>query len=69
LVCASPKKWRAKLASPKGMRVDVAAEDGRVVTSRSQPRYRLEDLLEGMTPEDMHLAFDWGPDVGREIIG
>jgi antitoxin MazE len=51
------------------MRVEVAAEDGRVVISPIRPRYPLEALLEGMTPEDIHAAFDWGPDVGREIVG
>jgi len=26
----------------------------------------LEELLEGVTPENVHPAVDWGPDVGRE---
>ena len=30
--------------------------------------YQLEDLLIGMTPQSMHLAFDWGDDVGREVV-
>jgi len=30
-------------------------------------RYKLEDLLKGMTPEAMRDAFDWGPDRGREV--
>lgn len=50
------------------MRVQVVAEDGRVVISPDRPLYRLEALLEGMTSEDMHAAFDWGPEVGREIV-
>jgi antitoxin MazE len=28
----------------------------------------LDDLLEGVTPENVHTATDWGPNVGREII-
>jgi antitoxin MazE len=24
--------------------------------------------LTGITPEDMREAFDWGPDVGREVV-
>lgn len=32
------------------------------------PRYSLDDLLANMTPEAAHAAFDWGDDVGREII-
>lgn len=30
--------------------------------------YRLEDLLEGMTPEAMHDAFDWDREEAREIV-
>ena len=28
----------------------------------------LDELLKGVTPENVHAAIDWGPDVGREII-
>jgi hypothetical protein len=45
-----------------------ATENGRVVFSMAEPRYHLEALLEGMTPEAMHAAFDWGPEVRHEII-
>jgi antitoxin MazE len=64
-----PKEVAREAGLAEGMRVEVAAEDGRVVISRTRPRYRLEELLEGMTPEDMHAAFDWGPDLGREFVG
>jgi antitoxin MazE len=64
-----PKEIAREAGLSVGMRVEVAAEDGRIVISPDRPRYRLEALLEGMTPEDMHAAFDWGPEVGREIVG
>jgi antitoxin MazE len=51
-----------------GSRVEIEARDGHVVISLARPRYALADLLKGMTPEAMHEAFDWGPDVGREIV-
>jgi len=51
-----------------GARVEIIAEDGRVVISAARPRYVLADLLNDMTPEGMHEAFDWGPDIGREIV-
>lgn len=28
----------------------------------------LDELLEGVTPDNVHTAVDWGPDVGKEII-
>lgn len=32
------------------------------------PRYSLEELLVGTTPEALREAFEWGPDVGREVV-
>lgn len=31
-------------------------------------RLFLDDLLDQMTPENLHPATDWGDDVGREIV-
>jgi hypothetical protein len=35
---------------------------------RARPRYRLEELLIGMTPQEMRAAWDWGGDIGREDV-
>jgi antitoxin MazE len=51
-----------------GARVEIAAEDGRVVISATRPHYVLADLLQDMTPEAMREAFDWSGDAGREIV-
>jgi len=40
--------------------------DARVVIRRVAPRYSLEDLLERVTPENLHLDIDAGPRLGRE---
>ncbi len=32
------------------------------------PADRLSALLANMTPDAMRAAFDWGDDVGREIV-
>jgi antitoxin MazE len=63
-----PKDIAGRLGLEEGARVEIEAEDGRVVISQRRPRYALKDLLIGMTPKAMHKAFDWGPDVGRESI-
>jgi antitoxin MazE len=63
-----PKDIAEQAGLRAGSRVEVAAENGRVVIVPAQPRYVLADLLKDMTPEAMREAFDWGPDVGREII-
>ncbi len=63
-----PKDVAARVGLKEGARVDVAAEDGRIVVSLQRPMYALDELLVGMTPDAMHDAFDWGPDLGREAV-
>jgi antitoxin MazE len=63
-----PRDIAARIGLREGVRVEVTAEDGRIVLTPSQPRYRLADLLVGMTPEAMHEAFDWGEECGRERV-
>ncbi len=56
----------------EGERVEVAARDGDVVIRRAVPRFTLEELFRGKNPaewrRDYADAYDWGPDVGREIV-
>jgi antitoxin MazE len=63
-----PRGLAERIGLRAGARVEIEAEDGRIVIARSTPRYRLEDLLQGMTPAAMREAFDWGPDIGREVV-
>ncbi|HWB50938.1 MAG TPA: AbrB/MazE/SpoVT family DNA-binding domain-containing protein [Stellaceae bacterium] len=63
-----PKDIAEQVGLRAGAQVDVAAEGDRVIVSPMPHRYILAELLDGMTPEAMHEAFDWGPDVGREIV-
>src|SRR3954464_10662082 len=57
-----PKELARRLGIAEGSRVEVAAEGDRLVVSVARPVYRLEELLEGVTPEALGAAFDWGPD-------
>jgi antitoxin MazE len=52
----------------EGTSVELAVENNAVVIRPIYPRYRLEDLLVGMTPKAMREAFDWGLDVGSEDV-
>jgi antitoxin MazE len=63
-----PKDVVRRTGLRQGDRVDVEAEGDRIIISPARRRYVLADLLEGMTPEAMRQAFDWGPDRGREIV-
>jgi antitoxin MazE len=63
-----PKDIARRAGLRAGACVEVEAEGERIVISPARPRYVLSQLLEGMTPEAMREAFDWGPDRGREIV-
>ena len=55
-----------------GERVEIEMRDGDIVIRRSLPRFNLEELFRGKTPQEWRKAysdaFDWGPDVGREVV-
>lgn len=63
-----PKELAQNLGLREGVRVELSAEGDRIVISRPPQCYRLDDLLTGMTPEAMREAWEWGPEVGREIV-
>ncbi len=62
-----PKSLTGRFRLVEGMRVELEAENDRIVISMP-PRYALDSLLAGMTPQTMRDSFDWGPDLGREIV-
>jgi antitoxin MazE len=64
-----PKDIAGRAGIAEGSRVEIEMEDDRIVISLARPRYNLEELLRGMTPDAMHEAFDWGPDRGCEDVG
>lgn len=55
-----------------GERVEIEALDGDIVIRRAVPRFALEELFKGKSPKQWRAAyagaFDWGSDVGREIV-
>jgi antitoxin MazE len=63
-----PRDAAQRAGFVNGTPVEVEARRGEVVIRSIQPRYTLSELLEGATPEAMRDAFEWGEDVGREIV-
>ncbi|HEY8289965.1 MAG TPA: AbrB/MazE/SpoVT family DNA-binding domain-containing protein [Acetobacteraceae bacterium] len=55
-----------------GERVVMETHDGDIVIRRLTPHFTLDSLFEGQRPEEWRAAyvgaFDWGPDVGREVV-
>ncbi len=63
-----PKDLASRFGLSDGAQVEVEAEGDKIVISVHRPRYRLAELVAGMTPETAHEAFDWGGDAGREAV-
>lgn len=48
--------------------VEMREEGGRLVIEKKNARHpTLDELLAGVTPENIHPETDWGPSVGKEI--
>jgi antitoxin MazE len=67
-----PGKVAKEASIREGERVEVETRDGAILIRRTAPRYRIEELFRGRSPQEWRElyagAFDWGPDVGREIV-
>ncbi len=61
-----PKDISAKLGLSEDARVEIEADGNRIVILIDRPRYDLNELLVGMTPDAIYGTFDWGKDVGRD---
>lgn len=62
-----PKSFATETALGDGSEVDLTLEDGRlVITPLAESPYSLEELLAGITPENLHAAIDFGSSVGAE---
>jgi len=64
-----PRPLAHALGLDEGSRIDIEVEDGRIVLRpRAKPPYRLDDLVNGITPDNLpDESFDDAP-VGREVL-
>ena len=55
-----------------GQQVDINTRNGEIVIRRSAPEFTLEELFKGKSAKQWRAAYarayDWGNDVGREVI-
>lgn len=63
-----PRALARQIGVSAGQRVEVSVQGSRLIVEPAAPAYVLEDLLVNMTPATMREAFDWGDDVGGEIV-
>lgn len=55
-----------ELGLSDGDSVEFAVENGKLVVVPVSRQYGLEELVEGITPENRHTETDWGPPQGSE---
>ena len=52
-----------------GSSVNLSIEEGKIVIDPlTAPAYKLEDLLKGVTKENLHAEIDSGDAIGRETF-
>lgn len=56
----------------EGEQVEIEARGGEIVIRRTVPHFTLEELFRGRSAEEWRAelagTFDWGPDLGREVV-
>ena len=61
-----PQAITQQLGLEQGSRVTISTEDNKIILVPARPKYSLDQLLEGATPQMQHNELDWGEPVGAE---
>ena len=62
-----PKSVAQDARIGEGSSVELSVEEGRVIIAPLKSRkYTLKELVDKITPQNMHGESDWGPPVGKE---
>jgi len=63
-----PKSFAAESNIEEGSAVSVSLVEGKIVVELvSEPTYTLDDLLAGVTKQNVHAETDTGIPVGKEV--
>lgn len=63
-----PKALAEEVHVRQNTQVEISLVDGKIIVEPVKtPEWTLEDLLEGITEENLHLEVESGPSVGNEI--
>lgn len=62
-----PKVFVDELGLAEGAEVEIVLRDGRIIVTSAGREYGLEELVEGITPENRPTETDWGRARGREV--
>ncbi len=63
-----PKSFAVESKIDQGSVVDVSLENGKIVVQPAvEQEYTLDELLAGVTKDNLHGEVDFGPPVGKEV--
>lgn len=62
-----PKVFAEQAGLEEGTEVGIVLSDGKLILNPVPSAYGLDQLVEGITPENRHDETNWGAPVGREI--
>ena len=62
-----PKQVLEQAGLAEGVAVELVVESGTVVLRPTRPRHSIDQLIAGITPENLPESFDDAP-VGRELL-
>jgi antitoxin MazE len=69
LAVGLPKALADESEIDEGAEVDlVRTEEGLLLKPKRKGRYRLSELVAGITPQNVHSETGWGVSVGREVL-
>jgi antitoxin MazE len=56
----------------EGEQVEIESHDGAIIIRHAQPHFTLDELFRGRSPKAWRAAYanayDWGDEVGREVV-
>ena len=67
-----PKAFADEIGASDGTGAEMTVSNGKLVieivrSQRRKRRYRLDELVAGITPDNRHEEMDWGPPIGNEV--
>ena len=64
-----PKDLARQAQISEGDEVQIEYQDNKLIITptKKQKKYTLEELLEGMSAENLHSEINWGNPVGKEV--
>jgi antitoxin MazE len=65
---AIASEMRIKRGTPVMLRLSDGVLTVRVAARRKRSRHNLRELLDRITPDNVQPTYDWGQDVGREVV-